>query len=541
MLKHFSPWISLICFSNVLFWCAGCDTSDDDVDLYNSPVFYPEASPWPEVSDTLPECHNDGGVWEEPDLAPAQGLVRFELSAIMQPVGYQERITVSVYGIGSDQVDGLLNSPLYVEAEDGVTVIETAPVASGRAHVIVRFDAPGIYELRASLGNGDDRDGTVEVEAYETNLPVWEMSLDEVDLNTIIDNPKERIKVPAAITIDNQLYETKVRLHGGSSRYYDKKSFRFDLADNLVLPSGADHLILRAEWRDKTMLRNYLALELFRNGTWLATPKAEMVHFRINRRYYGVMWHVERIDGDFLRSRGLNTKGSMYEADPSADYWIPGGNLTPLASRTHYEEVYQHQKGLVDYDDLIALIEDTLQLTERKWREAVTEEIDVNGLMVYMAAMAIIQNQDHIKKNYYIYRDYNGDNRWTIFPWDMDISFGHLWTEESDILDETILTDEVLYIGIRVPDHDYYNQLMSRLWRVPEFDSLFRDYLDHIIDNVFTLEFIDARIDNALCLARPEIITDKRKRATNQEYLKRIEEIRQFIKARRSFIQSPAG
>lgn len=72
---------------------------------------------------------------------------------------------------------------------------------------------------------------------------------------------------------------------------------------------------------------------MVRNGTWLEVPDAEPVHFRINNRYYGVMWRVERIDGDFLRLRELNTKtGSLYEADPANERALPGGNLAPLTT-----------------------------------------------------------------------------------------------------------------------------------------------------------------------------------------------------------------
>ena len=59
---------------------------------------------------------------------------------------------------------------------------------------------------------------------------------------------------------------------------------------------GRRAIILRGEWNDKTMLHNWLAHEVFRQGTWLPTPETRYVHFRLNGRYYGLMLQVERID-----------------------------------------------------------------------------------------------------------------------------------------------------------------------------------------------------------------------------------------------------
>ncbi|MCP4603181.1 MAG: hypothetical protein GY847_22150 [Proteobacteria bacterium] len=523
-----------------LFLLAACNGADDDQDQDQDDPFDSDDDPpsWPTVVDELPPCETDGGVFSEPDITPAHGLIRFDASALLQPVGFRERLRIKIYKTGSDSVDLAAKGPLQLDAGDAATVIEVTPIVDGEAEAVVRFEEPGVHVIEGSLPDLDGRTGTIEILAYNTQLPVWDMEINEQDLDVITSNPTERIKVRATLTIDNQTYATQVRIHGGSSREYRKKSFRFDLAKDVLLPDGSNHIILRAEWADKSMIRNYLALEVFRFGTWIPSPTTEFVHFRINSRYYGAMWHVERIDGDFLRSHGLNPEGSMYEADPLSEYWIPGGNLTPLQDLKHYEGVYAHQKGNAKYNDLIELIETTLQLSDKRFREVANQVINVNSVLAYMAAMAVIQNQDHIKKNFYIYRDPEiQDDRWVVFPWDLDLSLGHLWTEENDVLDETIFHRASLYAGERVPEHDFFNQLLSKLWSVPEFDDRFLEYVDHIVSNVFTPEFIGARINNVLCRAAPEIVSDHKKRAETDEYLERVDEIRAFVNDRREFIR----
>jgi spore coat protein CotH len=146
----------------------------------------------------------------------------------------------------------------------------------------------------------------------------------------------------------------------------------------------------------------------------------------------------------------------------------------------------------------------------------------------------VIQNHDHIKKNYYLYRNPDEtDDRWTIFPWDLELTFGHLWTEEMDVLDEQLFTDEPLEFGV-CPG--FCNQLLTRLYEVPGYQDRFYEMVGHIIETSFNADFIDELIDNALCRATPDLLADSMKRATNDEYLDRVDELRAFVQARRTYI-----
>jgi spore coat protein H len=368
------------------------------------------------------------------------------------------------------------------------------------------------------------------------------MTVDEAELETLYDDVWLRLKIPGTLTVDGEDYPTKVRLHGGSSREYPKSSFRFDLGlpgpegGDIALPDTHDHLILRAEWNDKSMLRNYLGLEIFRNATWIPTPNAEMVHFRINKRYYGVMWYVERIGGDFLRIRGLNNDGSMYEADPGKDCWDPGGDLNPVDDLETYQCIYDHKKGDIEYNDLIHFIEVTLQVPDSEFEATIAKALDVDEYLVYLATMAIIQSQDHIKKNYYLYRDPEGDDRrWIVFPWDLEITLGHLWTEENEVLDETIFYQGNLPMGI-CPG--FCNQLITRLMETPNYEERFWEFVYYILETTFTREFVDQRLDRMVCLGTPDLLADQRMRAENDEYLDRVDEIKDFVDKRRDFIYS---
>lgn len=527
------------------FVCAcGVDGADDDVggDAGYGNGAYPDAGPppWPTERTPLPACeapYPHGFV--EPTVAAPVGLLAMDIRSPWQPVGVDRRVAVEIRTPGTGELDVGATGELVFDVGPGAVVVSQTPISGGRASAVLRFDAPGLHAIDLTITSGG-RTGTAEVWAYDSQLPIWSMEVDDAELAQIIENAGDRAKIEMTLTIDGEPYTGTVRLHGGSSLFYRKNSFRLDLDDGQELPNGSDHIVLRGEWADKTMLRNFLGLEIFRNATWLPTPEAEILHFRINGDYYGAMWHTDRIDADFLKRNRLNKDGSLYEADPDKrEYWVPGGNLTVLADLTAYRETYQHHRGADDYGDLIELIEVVLTLDDDTFAEVIPNVVKVDDYLVYAAAMAVIQNQDHIRKNYYLYRNRLGaDDRWVVLPWDLDLTLGHLWTEENDILDEQIFTDASLYVGKRVPEHDYYNQLMDRLLRIPEYDARFREYVDHIAAQVYDSDFIYERIDNVLCRATPELLADRDKRASNAEYLDRVDEIYDFIDARLDYIQS---
>lgn len=519
---------------------AGCRAEVDD-DIMGGHGTYPDAGPPPFPTEwtELPPCDPDPNGFDDPVIDAASGLVFMDLASPWQPVGEPKHVRIEIRQVGTGDLDSAATGEVVLAMGPGATVVSQTPIAAGIVDAVMRFDQQGLHDISATLTVGG-RTGTAQVFAYESQLPIWNMEVDEAELEAIADDPKSGVKIPMMVTIDGDLYTGTVRLHGGSSRYYRKPSWRLDFDSGQKLPDGSNHIVLRAEWADKTMLRNYLGLEVFRNMTWLPTPGAEIVHFRINGRYYGAMWHVDRIDADFLRRHDMPADGSLYEADPSgSDYYLPGGNLTPLASMEAYRETYQHHKGPHDYDDLLELIEIVLGADEGPFREVIEKIVKVDDYLVYLAVLAVIQDQDHVRKNYYLHRDANGpDDRWRVLPWDLDLSFGHLWTEQNDILDEQIFTDGSLYVGQRVPQHDYFNELMNRLWSVPELDARFRDYVSYISGEVYDTDFLDQRIDNVLCRAAPELLSDEKKRATNQEYLGRVDEIRTFAGVRRAFVES---
>lgn len=510
----------------ILLAAAGCGTDDGG----NDPLPPLDQLPWPSV-EAVPTCTPFAESFALPALAAPTGRVRVDDPVALHPAGAVTTLElIALDAAGAP--DAAAAGAVTLELGAGATVLEVAPMVAGRTSARVRFDQAGTFTATATLV-ADGRSGTTALVAYASQLPRWELTIDPGDLAALEATPFADVRVPGMLAVDGVAFATTVRLHGGTSRDFAKKSFRFDLGPGLEL-DGHDHLVLRAEWADKTMLRNWLALELVRNTTWLAAPAAELVHLRINDRFYGVMNHVERVDRDFLRARGLSPDGSLYEADPPLG--APPGDLTPLAP-ADYPVVYPQQAGTAAHADLRALIEDVLRRGPADFDATVLDEIAVDDVLVYLAALAVIQSQDHVRKNYYLYRDPAAAPGWRVVPWDLDLTFGHLWTEANDVLDEAITVDGDPFVGAVAEGRvGPYNALIDRLLAIPVLRERMVAMIDRIADAAVTGGLVDDRLSWAVCHAMPELLADPRQRAARAEYLGRVDEIRGFTSARRAFL-----
>ena len=158
------------------------------------------------------------------------------------------------------------------------------------------------------------------------------------------------------------------------------------------------------------------------------------------------------------------------------------------------------------------------------------DNLDVPEIINYLAAQAIIHNNDHIAKNYYLYRDTRGTERWAIHPWDMDLTFGRNYLGEpleewGEVLNDTIWGDvDVIRERPDVsPSHPLFgdrfhqkwdflwNRLIDALFREPDIREMYYRRLRTLMDQFFVAGKYETRIDQLLAPIEPEAAEDAKK------------------------------
>lgn len=306
--------------------------------------------------------------------------------------------------------------------------------------------------------------GTVISDTTLTNsrLPV---------IHWFVENPGlANTETPARCSLfyEGEFYDNIVSsLHGQSTRYFPKPSYNlyFNSGNQFLWSREAPrvgNLKLLSTWADKTYMRNILAYQTYRDSG-VPGHFAFPVRIQQNGAFFSVANIVENGDADFLKRLGLDSNGALYKMNNQAD------NTWDLEKKTRRNE---------GAEDLQALITGMSQNDTVAQQAFMFDHLDLPEIINFLAAQIIIANTDCCHKNYYLYCDNDGTGEWQVMPWDVDLSFGRVFTWEAYYFDETMFTNQPLF---SVQD----NKVMTPIFDTPDTRQMFLRRLRTLMDTLF--------------------------------------------------------
>jgi spore coat protein CotH len=88
-----------------------------------------------------------------------------------------------------------------------------------------------------------------------------------------------------------------------------------------------------------------------------------------------------------------------------------------------------------------------ISLSGEPLRQYLYDNVDVAQVVNFLAARVLTGDVDCCHKNYYVYRDTNRSGEWQMWPWDVDLSFGRVWTSSMTYWDQTLNFNTSLFTG----------------------------------------------------------------------------------------------
>lgn len=192
---------------------------------------------------------------------------------------------------------------------------------------------------------------------------------------------------------------------------------------------GQDQLNLLGGWQDRSLLREKLAWDLFRDiGHPHCEAKMASVYARGNE-FHGLFVALEEPGSRYLRRNGLDDR-VLWKCHTSFL------GLENSKSRT-YEKRNRREEGS-DRSAIVELERELISLEGRQLREYVLRHIDVEALIEYQAVKCLVSDEDGYSKNWFLCQETEQapggriTHRWSVHPWDLDLSFGQysLYKEE---------------------------------------------------------------------------------------------------------------
>lgn len=359
-------------------------------------------------------------------------------------------------------------------------------------------------------------------------------------------------------SLSEEILSCKLRVHGGSSRDLRKLSWRLILDERQELVSWGDkHVILRAEYNDLSVMRNVLSLQLFHDWTKIPVPRWRYVWFKVNGQNMGMFLNVERYTNRMIRNWGRDDTSPRYEADPNLlDNLLPGASaFVSLPDQQSYWSAYEIKAGS-SYQPLIDFIENMIGDEARtEWNDSsmlrLAPQFQWGDYLRYLTIMTLVQNLDHIRKNFNISRqlDTQGQLRWEVYPWDLDLSWGCLYTEEYLSLCEELTYDSPIETGRILgggpptyPTDGLYNTLIERSLTPPLAISNYENLLCELTQDVEqnpTMSRIFTWQKALRSYLRPWVELDETSRhESSEDFDLAVDELNEFWNLRRNLIRS---
>jgi hypothetical protein len=351
----------------------------------------------------------------------------------------------------------------------------------------------------------------------------------------------------------------RVNIHGGSSRDYSKPSLRIKFDKGGPTASWGRAMTLRAEYNDKSYIRNFIGIRLFKALTRIPISRSRYVWLTVNGDPFGLFHEVERLDQEMLPRWNRDARAPLFEADPPLDLFAQGATaLVPLDSYERYTQAYDLKSG-VSWAPLISWIEEDLITDHDLWVEENPQMPHLSQSLIwghyidYLAVMTLLQNHDHIRKNYYLSLQSITDEerpRWEIYPWDLDLSWGCLYNNDTgDTLCDSLITDRDPLFGMipegsyaSYPTDGFYNLLMHLVLSQPEARRAYNRRVCAMLDSeswrVQTPQWVSA----LTVYLRPWVERDERGRRENiEDFESSVEEVLTFMREREAFLRGRFG
>lgn len=408
-----------------------------------------------------------------------------------------------------------------------------ATIPGQAANALVRF------RITATSANGSMRyprtDDTINYvgtvvtgPAISTQLPIIQWYMDPVDYQHALDHFDTDDTEPAVLFYRGVLFDNiRIRVRGQTARTNPKKHWKVDLPhghdifdpDLFGLP--LDQFNLQASYSDKSYLREILAYETFRDA---GAPSNWAFHVRVqqNGQFYGLYTFVQAMDDDYLKKNKLDENGAWYKSNDDCSY-VPIYNLPGI----RYEKQTRMYEDVVD---LYNLLDGLNNLAGQARRDFLFDNVDIPGMLTYLAANCIIHNNDEVAKNFHLYRDTEGTQRWVMHIQDLDLTFGRNYTGGGVLSDDIWADNDDVGIANVSPSHPLfgdhthqkfdvaYNRFFDVLYSDPKIREMYYRHLGTLTDELLADGRYEARINELVSRIGPEVDLDHAVPAWNPQY-----------------------
>jgi len=336
------------------------------------------------------------------------------------------------------------------------------------------------------------------------------IEISEADWQDILADPMAEEEKPATIIYDGRRVENvSIRTKGNSSlnsvARSDSNRYSFKIDFNTYVQGqdllGIEKLNLNNNFKDPSYMRERIAYDLMRFLD-IPAPRTTYANIEINGELFGLYTIVEPVDDEFVKDRFEITDGDLYKPEGvgASLAWLGEGigNYPGLEIQSNEETS--------DHSAILSMIR---ELNLGYDYESV---IDVDMFLRYLAVSTLLANLDSYQGSAHNYYLYEQEGVFTLIPWDLNEAFGSfsMGCTAENLLN--LMIDEPTMVSLEE------RPLAAKILTVNEYRIRYHEYLESLIDGLFSPEIIEQTILETADLIRLDVAADPTKFFSLQEF-----------------------
>ena len=364
--------------------------------------YFPLPLPWVESLKFEPE-------WPAPNEAVG-------LKVVVGPDAGIERVAARYWiaGTGNESRPREISMVLHgneataeLPAQPSNTLVRVQIVVTGKDGAERIFPSPDAPRPAASFYVADPPAAAAIAQGWLINVDGFERGVGKFDKPNGEGRQPEPARGQSAFVYfppdqgAPQLYDfiRATHRHGGFKLRFHSDQLLDDVSVLNVLSEGPS----------RYALSEYLSFEMFRRAD-VPSPKSGHIRFTIDGRPKGFLLTVEQPNRGFLRRNERDTEGNLYKI-----LWFGRGIVGQHEKKTNRHE---------GHDDVVGAVSSLRRLKgDAQWRY-IQQHFNVPEFASYYAVNMCLSNWDGFFNNYFVYHDIRGSEKWEIYPWDEDKTWG---------------------------------------------------------------------------------------------------------------------
>jgi len=298
------------------------------------------------------------------------------------------------------------------------------------------FNKPVTYKV-ANTSNTSTQNFYIEI-SYFTGLPRILINTDNAPIVSKEDYVAGFVSVKGGLGFEDlEAQEMKIKGRGNSTWDHPKKPFQLKFSDKTAMLTMAKDKkwLFLAEYSDKSLIRNKIALDLGAMSRLDYTPKGEYAEVFLNNEYNGTYLITQKVE---VKSNRLNLPDNGYLIEIDQDHRVDADDVffqPTIYTQRYGSNVFNIKEPSVDYNTAaFNLIKDYINNFEAalfgvNFKDAQVgyqAYIDVPSFIDWYLIQEIAKSVD---AQWYssIYFNYVPGDKIKMGPlWDFDLSFGNV-------------------------------------------------------------------------------------------------------------------